>query len=36
LQHDGGLTTVKIDTLLRSLRPDPRYKAFLRKMNLSE
>jgi tetratricopeptide (TPR) repeat protein len=36
LQHDGGLTTVKVDPLLRSLRPDPRYQALLRKMNLPE
>ena len=36
LQHDGGLTAVKVDPLLRSLRPDPRYKALLRKMNLPE
>ena len=36
LQHDGGLATVKVDPLLRSLRPDPRYKAFLNKMNLPE
>ena len=35
-QHDGGLATVKVDPLLRSLRPDPRYKAFLKKMNLPE
>jgi TolB-like protein/Tfp pilus assembly protein PilF len=36
LQHDGGLTTVKVDPLLKSLRPDPRYQALLRKMNLPE
>jgi TolB-like protein/cytochrome c-type biogenesis protein CcmH/NrfG len=34
LQHDGGLTTVKVDPLLRSLRPDQRYKALLHKMKL--
>jgi TolB-like protein len=33
-QHDGGLTAVKVDRLLESLRTDPRYPAFLRKMNL--
>jgi serine/threonine-protein kinase len=34
-QHDGGLTAVKVDRLLlESLRTDPRYTAFLRKMNL--
>ena len=35
-QHDGGLAIVKVDPLLRSLRSDPRYKAFLRRMNLPE
>jgi adenylate cyclase len=33
-QHDGGLTAVKVDRLLQSLRADPRYTVFLRKMNL--
>jgi hypothetical protein len=28
--------SVKLDPLLKSLRSDPRYKAFLRKMNLPE
>jgi TolB-like protein/cytochrome c-type biogenesis protein CcmH/NrfG len=36
VQHDGGLASVKVDPLLRRLRLDPRYKAFLRKMNLPE
>jgi adenylate cyclase len=35
-RRDGGLTFVKIDPLLASLHSDPRYKAFLRKVNLSE
>jgi tetratricopeptide (TPR) repeat protein len=35
-QRDGGLTQLKLDDLMASLRPDPRYKAFLRKMNLPE
>lgn len=35
-QHDAGLTIVKVDALLRSLRSDLRYKALLRKMNLLE
>jgi TolB-like protein len=35
-QRDGGLTQVKFDPLLNSLRSDPRYTAFLRKMNLPE
>ena len=33
-QHDAGLTYLKYDPLLRSLRGDPRYKALLKKMNL--
>jgi serine/threonine protein kinase/Tfp pilus assembly protein PilF len=36
LQHDGGVAIVKVDPLLKSLRPDPRYKAFLHRMNLPE
>jgi TolB-like protein/Tfp pilus assembly protein PilF len=36
VQHDGGLTIVKIDPLLRKLRSDPRYTALLRKMRLLE
>jgi TolB-like protein/DNA-binding winged helix-turn-helix (wHTH) protein len=33
--RDQGLTNVKVDPLLRNLRGDPRYIAFLRKMGLS-
>jgi len=33
-QRDGGFTSMKGDPLLRSLEPDPRYAAFLRKMRL--
>jgi serine/threonine protein kinase/TolB-like protein/cytochrome c-type biogenesis protein CcmH/NrfG len=36
VQHDGGLWYVKVNPLLKSLRLDPRYKAFLHKMNLPE
>jgi serine/threonine protein kinase/Tfp pilus assembly protein PilF len=36
VQRDGGLGTVKVDPLLKSLRLDPRFKAFLHKMNLPE
>jgi tetratricopeptide (TPR) repeat protein len=32
--HDAGLPAIKGDPLLRNLYPDPRYAAFLRKMNL--
>jgi adenylate cyclase len=35
-QHDGGLTEVKNDPLLASLRTDPRYQAFLAKMKLTQ
>jgi len=35
-QRDGGLGRVKVDRLLVSLHGDPRYGAFLRKMNLPE
>jgi TolB-like protein/Tfp pilus assembly protein PilF len=35
-QHDVGLLVVKVDPLLKNLGSDPRYKAFLRKMKLSE
>jgi tetratricopeptide (TPR) repeat protein len=38
-QRDGGLTgtpSVNVDPDLKSIRGDPRYKAFLRKMNLPE
>jgi len=34
-QHDGGLTEVKIDPVLASLRTDPRYQPFLVKMKLA-
>ena len=33
-QRDGGLTDVKVGPLLKSLRSDPRYTAFLKKMRL--
>jgi tetratricopeptide (TPR) repeat protein len=33
-QRDGGLSEVKVDLLLDRLRGDPRFKAFLKKMNL--
>ena len=35
-QHDEDLFFIKGDPLLKSLEGDPRYKAFLRKMNLPE
>jgi TolB-like protein/Tfp pilus assembly protein PilF len=35
-QRDEGLTNIKIDPVIYSLRSDPRYKALLRKMNLPE
>jgi TIR domain len=35
-QHDGGLTQLKLDVLVASLRTDPRYKAFLHRMNLPQ
>jgi serine/threonine-protein kinase len=35
-QRDGGLSDIKTDPPLASLRGDPRYEAFLRKMNLPE
>lgn len=34
IQRDGGLSRVKGDPLLKNLEADPRYKAFLRKLNL--
>jgi len=36
VQHDGGLTEVKIDPVLASLRTDPRYQTFLVKMKLAQ
>ena len=35
-QKDAYLYSVKRDPLLKNLKSDPRYKAFLRKMNLPE
>jgi TolB-like protein/DNA-binding winged helix-turn-helix (wHTH) protein/Flp pilus assembly protein TadD len=35
-QSDGGLSDIKVDLLLDSLRGDPRYQTLLRKMNLPE
>jgi TolB-like protein len=36
VQRDGGLTTIKTNPILASLRNDARYKALLGKMNLPE
>ena len=33
-QMDGGLMDLKYSPFLRALRADPRWKAFLRKLNL--
>jgi TolB-like protein/DNA-binding winged helix-turn-helix (wHTH) protein len=33
-QHDGGLIFIKIDPLLKNLHSDPRFAAFLKKLNL--
>jgi TolB-like protein/Tfp pilus assembly protein PilF len=33
-QRDGGLTLLQVDPMMRSLRDDPRYKAFLKTINL--
>jgi TolB-like protein/Tfp pilus assembly protein PilF len=33
-QHDGGLIGTKVDPLLKSLHNDPRFAAFLKKLNL--
>jgi TolB-like protein/cytochrome c-type biogenesis protein CcmH/NrfG len=33
-QRDGGLTLIQIDVMMRSLRNDPRYDAFLKELNL--
>lgn len=35
-QRDDGLTDVDRDPLMRNLRGDPRFSAFLRKLNLPE
>jgi tetratricopeptide (TPR) repeat protein len=35
-QRDAGVAWTKIDPLLRSLHPDPRWQAFLRKMRLAD
>jgi serine/threonine protein kinase len=35
-QHDDGLVYIKVDPQFRSLERDPRFGAFLRKMNLPE
>jgi Tfp pilus assembly protein PilF len=34
IQRDGGLADVKLDPLLKSIRKDPRYKEFMKKMKL--
>jgi len=34
--HDMGLWYIKDDPMVRNLESDPRYKEFLRKMNLAE
>ncbi len=34
IQRDGGLTDLKVDPLLKSIRKDPRYKELLKKMKL--
>jgi TolB-like protein/Tfp pilus assembly protein PilF len=33
-QHDGGLTLIKADPLMRGIRDDPRYAAVLKRINL--
>ena len=35
-QRDPGMIGLNVDPLLRSLHSDPRFKALLRKMNLTE
>ena len=35
-QRDGGLSVIKTDPLLRSLRPDPRFNVLLRELKLPE
>jgi hypothetical protein len=32
-KRDGGLIETKVDPLLKNLRDDPRYAAFLKKLN---
>jgi len=32
VQHDGGLTIVEFDPLVKSLRPDPRFAALIKKL----
>jgi serine/threonine-protein kinase len=34
VQHDGGLEAVAVDPLLKSLADDPRWKPFLKKLNM--
>lgn len=36
VRHDPGLVWIRRDPLLQSVVADPRYKAFLRKINLTE
>jgi adenylate cyclase len=35
-QHNDGLILTKIDPFLKNLRSDPRYDAFLKKLNLPD
>jgi hypothetical protein len=35
-QHDGGLTSIKVDRSLVSLRNDPRYHVLLRELKLPD
>jgi TolB-like protein/tetratricopeptide (TPR) repeat protein len=35
-QHDGGMSELKIEPTLKTLRHDPRYQALLREMNLPQ
>ena len=35
-QHDGGLTSTRIDPLLDNLRTDPRLLEFVKKLGLSD
>jgi adenylate cyclase len=35
-QRDPGLYMIKVDPLLKNIEAEPRYNAFLRKMNLPE